>query len=89
MYNFSLKGSTCFEVKTYKYVCAGRTMSTFELLMFEEKEIGTQGEILSTGEKFSPAKIYEGIEVAVQEMIQIIEEKIKDDEWVKKTEKYS
>lgn len=89
MYKSSIKGSVCYEVKTYKYVTAGKNMAEFELLMFENGQIGTQGKILKTEESFSPAKVYEDVDKAVQEMIEIIEEKLKDDDWVKKTEQYS
>lgn len=89
MYKSSIKGSICYEVKTYKYTTAGRNMAEFELLIFENGQIGTQGKILKTEEGFSPAKVYEDVDEAVQEMIEIIEEKIKNDDWVRKTEKYA
>lgn len=88
MYRSNLNGSVCMEVKTYRYVCAGKTKATFELLMFEDGGIGTQGEIKSTGEGFSPGKVYNDVEIAVQEMIDLIEEKIKDDPWVQQTQKF-
>jgi|HigsolmetaGSP12D_1036236.scaffolds.fasta_scaffold00449_5 hypothetical protein len=88
MFESSLKGAVCCEVKTYQYIVAGRTMAEFELLMFEDGSIGTQGEIKKTGGKFSPAKVYSDLNNAVQDMINIIEQKIKDDEWVKQTQKY-
>lgn len=88
MFKAKINGSVCFEVKNYKYVCAGKTMATFELLMFDDTDIGTQGEILSTGEKFSPGKSYKNINEAVQGMIDIIEEKIKEDKWVRDIIKY-
>ncbi|MBE1554788.1 hypothetical protein [Sporosarcina limicola] len=89
MFKTSIQGAICYEVKNYRYVAAGRNMAEFELLMFENGQIGTQGEILATKESFSPGKVYEDIDVAVQEMIDIIEEKVKDDDWVKKTQQYS
>lgn len=89
MFKTNLSGGVCFEVKNYKYVCAGKTMATFELLMFKEDEIGTQGEIIQTEEKFSPAKLYSNMDEAIQEMIDLIEEKIRHDEWVQKTIKYN
>lgn len=88
MYKSNLKGSICYELKTYRYVIAGRNMAIFELLIFENGDIGSQGEILATEEKFSPGKIYTDIDNAVQEMIYIIEEKIKNDKWVLDIEKY-
>ena len=88
MFKSNLKGSVCYELKTYRYVIAGRNMAVFELLMFEDGGIGTQGEILATKEKFSPGKVYKNVNEAVQEMIDLVEVKIKDDEWVLKTEQY-
>ncbi|MDR9795230.1 hypothetical protein Q4O60_01720 [Aeribacillus pallidus] len=85
MFSSNIEGAVCYEVKTYRYVVAGRTMAEFEILIFENGQIGSQGKILRTGEGFSPAKIYPTIEDAVQEMINIIEEKISNDEWVRKT----
>ncbi|WP_432355299.1 hypothetical protein [Sporosarcina sp. A2] len=89
MFKSTLKGSVCHEVKTYRYVTAGKTMAEFELLMFENGQIGTQGKIIKTEEGFSPARVYEDVDKAVQEIIDVIEEKIKDDDWVKSTEQYS
>ncbi|MGG2113996.1 hypothetical protein ABFY60_26805 [Lysinibacillus pakistanensis] len=89
MFQSKLNGSVCYEVKTYRYVNAGKNMAEFELMFFEDGGIGTQGEILSTKENFSPGQVYKNIDEAVQDMIDIIEKKLKDDEWIKKTQQYN
>jgi hypothetical protein len=85
MYHSNLKGSNVFEVKTYRYTVAAKTMATIEVLIFGNGQIGSQGTFESTGKGFSPAKIYESVDEAVQGTIDYLEGLIKDDDWVKKT----
>jgi len=89
MYKSNIEGALCYEVKTYRYTVAGRTMAEFEILLFENGQIGSQGKIIESGEGFSPGKVYPTVEEAVQEIINMIERKIIDNDWVQKTIKYS
>jgi hypothetical protein len=85
MYHSNLKGANVFEVKTYRYTVAAKTMATIEVLLFENGQIGSQGTLEPSGEGFSPAEIYETENEAVQGTIEYLENIIKDDEWVIKT----
>lgn len=89
MFDSKLKGSVCAEIKTFRYFTAGRTMAEFELLCFEDGQIGTQGFITETKEDFALTKVFTVEDEAVQAVIHKVEEKIKDFDWVKSTEKYS
>ncbi|MBP3950326.1 hypothetical protein [Bacillus suaedae] len=89
MFNTKFEGSICYEVKTYRYVTAGRTMAEFEILLFEDGKIGSQGNLNGSNEGFSPAKVYLTVDDAVQEMINEIEKRIANDPWVQQTEKLS
>jgi len=89
MFKSNIEGSVVAEVKSFKYFHTGKNMADFEILMMEDGCIGTQGKILSTEEYFSPGKVYKAEEYdkAVQDIIDLIEQKIKDDEHVLKTQK--
>lgn len=90
LFQSNIYGSVVGEVKTFKYFHASVTLAEFEVLMFEDDQIGTQGKIIKTEEIFSPGKIYrkEEFDLAVQDMIDLIENKVKEDETILKTKKY-
>ena len=90
MYKSNIEGSVVAEVKHFKYFHVGKSMAEFEILMMEDNCIGSQGKILSTEESFSPGKVYkvEDYNQAIQDIVNLTEEKIKDDEHILETQKY-
>ncbi|MGE8207668.1 hypothetical protein ACQKP0_24665 [Heyndrickxia sp. NPDC080065] len=81
----TIYGSVLYEVKSFRYVHAGRTMADIELLFFEDGKIGSQAIIESTGEGLSPGKIYNTQEEALTDIVKIVEEKIIDTDLVQQT----
>ncbi|WP_324660967.1 hypothetical protein, partial [Bacillus pacificus] len=78
-----------FEKKHFDIVVAGRTMATIEVLCFDENKYAAQAKIIKTNKEVSTA-LYnapysETVDGALQKIVKLIEEEIKDDEWVQKT----
>lgn len=78
-----------FEKKYFNIVVAGRTMATIEILCFDENEYAAQAKIIETNKEVSTAvcnpSCFETLDDALQEIVSLIDEEIKDNDWVKKT----
>lgn len=72
------------EVKTYRYVAAGKTMAEIEILVFGGNEYAAQAKIFETGENFSTGKFYKTLQQAIEDIVSGVETKISDSQWVKK-----
>ncbi|KAB3529590.1 hypothetical protein [Alkaliphilus serpentinus] len=78
----SLAGSMVYEVRKFIYNVAGRAKAEIEVLVFDDS-FASQAIITDTKEEISSGHTYPTIKDAVQGIIGIIEEKLKNDEWVK------
>ncbi|AFQ19936.1 hypothetical protein P9Y62_21765 [Bacillus thuringiensis] len=78
-----------FEKKYFNIVIAGRTMATIEVLCFDENKYAAQAKIIETNKEISTAvcnpSCFKTLDDALQEIVSLIDEEIKDNDWVKKT----
>lgn len=83
----SITGSVLYEVKTYRFVVAGRTMANLEILCFDDCHYGAQGSIVSSDQQFSTG-FAQTLEDALEAITRKTEELIKDDPWVIEIEQH-
>jgi hypothetical protein len=85
----NLKTGLIYEIKSYRYAVANRTMAEIEILIFDNGDIGNQAKITKTGQGISTRKIYSDLQTALDDIVTLIEETIKNDEWVVKSVLYA
>lgn len=83
MIRTSLVGSMIYETKNFEYIVGGHTMARIKILIFDENSYASQAHIMDSGEEISSGITYSTITEAIQKISILIEEKIKNNEWVK------
>lgn len=67
-------------------------MATIEILCFDENEYAAQAKIIETNKEVSTAvcnpSCFKTLNDALQEIVSLIDEEIKDNDWVKNHSKY-
>jgi len=86
-----LKSGLIHESRFFKYVVAGKTMAEIEALIFDEKHFGSQARVFTEkGEKaVLSGRTFPDVEEALSDVLALIEDEIKDDPWVVKSEEFA
>lgn len=79
----NLLGTLVYEKKIVSYDVGNRPFAKIEVLDFLDGTFATQAEILATGEKVAISSTKESYLESLKAIYPLIEDKIKDDEWVK------
>ncbi|MGD6873001.1 hypothetical protein ACQCU1_12560 [Sutcliffiella horikoshii] len=83
----NLKHGQSVEIRNFRYYVAGRTAAEIEILCFSDGTFAGQGIIIinTDDERFATKRVYESLDDVLKAVYEIVELKIKDNEWVKTT----
>ena len=79
----NLLGTLVYEKRIVSYDVGNRPFAKIEVLDFLDGSFTSQAEIIATGKKVSTSTAKESFLEALRAIYPLIEEEIKEDEWVK------